>query len=243
MSMMMMGTSAACCQPAFWVVVFLASLLTLGVLGLLAGLVVAAWHLWAVHSAIRALPTTETPPTLLDAARSAGLRGVNCIDSATADAFCAGALRPGVYVTTGLLQRLDAAELQAVLAHEAAHARRRDPLRRALARGVALSFFFVPLVRWWSRHDLEQSEVKADRRAIERVGRKPLAAALWRLDGEGGLSLTPAFGGAAELRVAQILGDPVPRRGPSPWIWLLSAAGLTGFAYLLFCPVAGLLSQ
>lgn len=241
--MMTMGTSAACCQPAFWLLVFLASLLTLGVLGVLVGLVVAAWQLWSVKSAIRALPMTAAAPELLDAARSAGLRGVNCVDSVTANAFCAGALRPRVYVTTGLLERLEAAELEAVLAHEAAHARRRDPLRRAVASGVALSFFFMPLIRWWSRHDLEQSEVKADRRAMERVGRKPLAAALWRLDDESGLSLIPAFAGAADLRVAQILGDPLPRRRPSPWIWLLSAAGLTGFSYLLFCPVAGFLSR
>lgn len=238
-----MSTAAACCRPIFWLLVFLGSLATLAVLGLVAGLVVAVWLLRSARTAIAGLPTMDPPPDLLRVAEATGLADVGCVPSKAVDAFCVGALRPRVYVTTGLLECLGTDELRAVLAHEAEHARRRDPLRRALAGGWALSFFYLPVVRWWTRYDLEQSEVKADRRAIERVGRRPLAAALWRLDAEVGLGLVPTFAGAAEIRVAQILGDPLPRRAPGLRLWLLSALGITGFAYLLFCPLGGLFSH
>jgi hypothetical protein len=48
-------------------------------------------------------------------------------------AFCLGLVSPRIYVSEGLLQLLDAHELAAVLHHEAAHLRRRDPLRLFLS--------------------------------------------------------------------------------------------------------------
>ena len=53
------------------------------------------------------------------------------IDVAAPVAFCAGWLRPRVYVSTALLERLSADELRAVLAHEQHHGALRDPLRLA----------------------------------------------------------------------------------------------------------------
>jgi beta-lactamase regulating signal transducer with metallopeptidase domain len=69
-------------------------------------------------------------------------------------------------------------ELEAVLVHEAEHARRRDPLRRLAGRAAADVLFWLPLVGWWSRRRLEDAELAADRAAIDRVGRRPLARAL-----------------------------------------------------------------
>ena len=43
--------------------------------------------------------------------------------------FCAGLLRPRIYLSDGARRRLEPRALRAVLAHEAHHARRRDPLR------------------------------------------------------------------------------------------------------------------
>jgi Zn-dependent protease with chaperone function len=53
-----------------------------------------------------------------------------CLAGDDATAFCAGLLRPRVYLTEGVVRVLDPGALDAVLVHESAHARRRDPLRR-----------------------------------------------------------------------------------------------------------------
>jgi beta-lactamase regulating signal transducer with metallopeptidase domain len=65
-----------------------------------------------------------------------------------------------------------------VLVHEAEHARRRDPLRRLAGRAAADVLFWLPLVSWWTSGRLEDAELAADRAAIDRVGRTPLARAL-----------------------------------------------------------------
>ncbi len=237
------GGSAICCQPAFWLLIFVASLGLVLAVGSTAGLARAAWFAGAAELAISRLVVVPAPLALREAVVRAGAGNVRCVDSVSADAFCAGLFRPRVYVTTALARRLGADELEAVLLHEAEHARRRDPLRRALSRGFAQGFFFLPILRWWSNHELESSEVRADRCAIDSIGPRPLAAALWALSDESGLGIVPAFAGTAELRVAQILGDPLPRRSPSAWLWVVSGAGLTGVAYLLSCPTSFLLTH
>jgi hypothetical protein len=88
----------------------------------------------------------------------------------------------------------------------------------------------MPLVRWWSRRRLEDSELRADRVALERLGPKPVAAALWALGRSTAIRGAAAFGGAAELRVAQVLGDPLPRRTPGLVLVAISGMG----AYLAF---------
>jgi len=59
-------------------------------------------------------------------------------------AFCAGLLRPRVYVTSQVVRDLDAEELVAVIAHETHHAHRRDPLRLFVVRSLADTMFFLP---------------------------------------------------------------------------------------------------
>jgi hypothetical protein len=61
------------------------------------------------------------------AAADAGGR-FSVIDSDAPAAWCEGLWRPGIFVSRGLLQSLSAAELDIVLAHEQAHAQRRDNL-------------------------------------------------------------------------------------------------------------------
>jgi Zn-dependent protease with chaperone function len=84
------------------------------------------------------------------------LKTISCIPGSTPalvsdddqpHAFCIGLLRPRVYVSRATLEFLDDDELEAVLAHEVHHARRRDPLRLLAARALADGLFFLPLVR------------------------------------------------------------------------------------------------
>ncbi len=141
-------------------------------------------------------------------------------------AFCTGAFRPVVYLTLGLCTRLDSEELRAVLLHELEHAIRREPLRRALIQAAREVGFFLPVLSWLQERQFEQSELRADRRAIEQLGPRPVALALWTLDSESGSGVLPAFAGAARLRVAQLLGDPVPCPRPGTPVLAASVMGM-----------------
>ena len=69
-----------------------------------------------------------------DAGEIAGLVYVNVVNDSSPEAFCAGFLRPRVYVSRGAVELLTPDELRAVLQHEHHHWRMRDPLRLASAR-------------------------------------------------------------------------------------------------------------
>ncbi len=101
------------------------------------------------------------------------------IDDALPLAFCAGFLRPRIYVSCGTIEQLNSAELHAVLAHENHHCRRRDPLRILIGRALAAALFFVPILRSSSERFAALGELAADEAAVERAGsRRALASAL-----------------------------------------------------------------
>ncbi|MFI0449665.1 M56 family metallopeptidase [Actinomadura sp. 6N118] len=181
--------------------------------------------------AVAALGRVPTPPTVAEAAERAGARDVVCVPGEDRTGFCAGLVRPRVYVTTAL----SGPELDAVLAHEAAHARRRDPLRRLVSRAAADVLFYLPLAFWWRNRQIERSELFADRAAIDRVARKAVAVALMSADGGRLPETTAAWDGAAQARAAQLLGDDVPRRRPARAQILASASGLTLVVSLSMC--------
>ena len=94
-------------------------------------------------------------------------------------AFCAGLLRPALYVSDTALGRLGEPELRAVIEHEAHHARRRDPLRLLAAQTAADAFGFLPPLRGLARSAAALADLAADAAAVAAVGsRAPLAGAL-----------------------------------------------------------------
>jgi Zn-dependent protease with chaperone function len=101
------------------------------------------------------------------------------IDDPRPQAFCTGLLRPRVYISRGTLDLLDDAQLRAVVAHEAHHAHRRDPLRIFIARALGEALFFLPALRRLADRYTALAELAADEAAVRRSGtRQPLAAAL-----------------------------------------------------------------
>jgi Zn-dependent protease with chaperone function len=179
---------------------------------------------------------------LVAAVGRSGVGNLVCLDSPAASAFCAGLLRPRVFVTSGMVAALADEELDAVLVHEAEHARRRDPLRRLVGRAAAGVLFWLPLVGWWTRHRLEDAELAADRAAIDRVGRSPLARALRATATPAAPMVGARFDGAGPARVTQLLGDPLPPRRPPLAACLLSLLGLVLAVSLAMCVGQGLAS-
>lgn len=188
---------------------------------------------------LRGLPRSRhLPPELVAAMSRTGIREVRCLAAEAPTAFCAGSLRPRILVSEGLVSRLGPDELDAVLLHEREHVRTFEPLIRAAHEAAAEVFFYMPLVRWWSRRRLEDSELRADRVALERLGPRPVAAALWALGRSTAMRGAAAFGGVAELRVAQVLGDPLPARTPG-----LPLVAISGMGTYLAFQVASCLVQ
>lgn len=180
----------------------------------------------------RRLGRVELPPArLTDTLGRTGLSRVRCISSTAPVAFCTGAFRPVILVSDALAERLGDDELEAVLLHEEQHARDREPLIRAACEAAAGMLFFVPIARWWARRRTEEAELRADRAAVRQVGRRPVAAALCTLD--AAIPSEAAFAGIARLRVAQLLGEPLPVQRPARWLVTASMIGLP-FAILLF---------
>ena len=120
-------------------------------------------------------------------------------------AFCAGWLRPRVYVSTAVLDRLSSAELRAVLAHEQHHGALRDPLRLAVSRVLCQALFFLPVLRPLHDRYADVAEISADAAALEASGGAPgpLASAMLAF------GATPAGGvvGISPERVDVLLGE------------------------------------
>ncbi|MDQ6880111.1 MAG: M56 family metallopeptidase [Candidatus Dormibacteraeota bacterium] len=141
-------------------------------------------------------------------------------------------------MSEGLIGRLTADELDAVLLHEREHVRTFEPLVRAAYDSASQVFFYIPIVRWWSQRRLEDSELRADRAALKHLGPRPVASALWVLGGSSpAVQGVAAFGGVAQLRVAQVLGDPLPTRAPGLSLVVVSGMG----TYLAFSVASCLL--
>jgi uncharacterized protein (TIGR03435 family) len=77
-----------------------------------------------------------------------------------------GVLRPVLLLPEGIADRLAPAELQAVLAHELCHVRRRDNLATAMHMIVEAVFWFHPLVWWIGARLMEERERACDEEVL-----------------------------------------------------------------------------
>jgi bla regulator protein BlaR1 len=83
-----------------------------------------------------------------------------------------GILRPALLLPEGISDRLTPAQLQAILAHEIGHVRRRDNLTGAIHKLVEAVFWFHPLVWWIGARLIEERERACDERVV-RLGHEP----------------------------------------------------------------------
>ena len=179
-----------------------------------------AWAAVRVGRTLRRVAWTAPAPgdPLWRAASAVGLdpARVRVAEGLPTPAFTAGWLRPRVHADRSLAGRLRPEELEALLAHEGAHADRRDPLRLSLLRFLALALFWIPALRRLAEDVADEAEVQADDRAAR--GRPlALASALVSLAGWGRLDrpLDAAVGFASpaallERRVRRLAGEEPP---------------------------------
>jgi Zn-dependent protease with chaperone function len=156
----------------------------------------------------------------------------------TAQPLCllVGLFRPAILVSRGLVGAVTREELRAALQHERAHAERRDPLSRLLAR--ISTILMLPRARSSLLHDLElAAERSSDEAGAAALGdRLAMAEAILKV--ERLLHVAPpelralsiSFGGTSvPLRVAALLDGPLERRSKIPTL-LATSFGVALFA-------------
>jgi Zn-dependent protease with chaperone function len=160
------------------------------------------------------------------------------VECETPLSFAAGLWRPRVHIAAGVVRALPERQLAAVLAHERAHARRRDPLLRLTAR--VLSRAHLPAVRRALLADLAlNSEQACDAEAGCHVGdRLAVAEAILAVERLLAGAADPApvglsgFGGSSVAERVHGLLAPDVRRPPHR-SWLLAAGPALLAALLL----------
>lgn len=172
------------------------------------------WAAWKARRALRLLSARRPAAGSVEwsIARDAGIaQRLYLVDALPVPAFTAGWISPRVYVSSDLPSLLDESELRAVIAHEAAHVSRRDPLRFSLLRFLACTLFYVPVLRRLAEDAVDEAEVMADDHAAG-SDPLPLASAIVKL-GRASAGVAPVAGAAgferADLltrRVRRLLG-------------------------------------
>ena len=142
-----------------------------------AGVLFHWWNRWRrIRAAVRAsLPLREgREADALRRLRSNGplnLPNVELVSSAAKlEPGVFGIVRPVLWLPAGIADYLSETELEAVLAHELCHARRRDNLAAAIHMAVEAIFWFHPLVWWLGARLVEERERACDEQVVRLSG-------------------------------------------------------------------------
>lgn len=144
-----------------------------------------------------------------------------------------GIWRPVILLPAGLVRHLTQAEMEAVLAHELCHLRRRDNMLAALHMLVEGLFWFHPLV-WWIGGRLCEERERACDESVVAGGVQPLVYAegilkTCRFYVQTPLACASGVSGAdLKLRVGAIMADqPVMALSPAKSMLLALAGAVT----------------
>jgi len=136
------------------------------------------WKRWRTVNAMarqaEPMPEGRERETLRRLQQSAGIGAPIDLVSSTSnmEPGIFGIIRPVLLLPAGIASRLDDAQLEAIIAHELCHVRRRDNLAAAFHMIVQAIFWFHPLVWWLSARLVDERERACDE-AVLRLGNPP----------------------------------------------------------------------
>jgi Zn-dependent protease with chaperone function len=209
-----------------WVAQTLAAVLALELLGVL------------LLSGVRTARTRRRHRALLELVVQPGVRSSDAdtllLDHPAPVAFCIPGVRPLLVLSSGMVQELDGAQVDAVVAHERAHLAEHHHL------------LLLPFVAWRAAlpvlpaadraHDAVRDlvEMRADDVALAALGgpdpRRTLAGAIVAVAAGGGGQLPEGAlavtGGAVAVRVRRLVEPAAPLRPVARWAALLCAVAL-----------------
>lgn len=226
-----------------WVVVLWAG----GALLLSVRMACGAWWLRGLQRGGRPAPgewqaCVDRLATCFGITRPVAVRMVDAGDSP----LTTGWWRPMIWLPAGLVARMPADLLEALVAHELAHIRRHDYLVNLLQHAVEALLFYHPVVWWLSQRIRIERELVADDIAARVTGEpRRLAIALSRLDrlatARPAFTTQPALaahGGQLMSRIRQLVK---PERRAIGTAVLLPAIGLAtiGMAFYAQARLSG----
>jgi len=146
-----------------------------------------------------------------------------------------GIARPVLVWPEGISARLEDAHLQAILAHEVCHVRRRDNLAAAIHMLVEAIFWFYPLVWWLGARLVEERERACDEEVLESgTQREVYAESILKICefcvGSPLACVSGVTGADLKKRIARIMTQGFARKLDFSRKLLLSAAGLLALA-------------
>ncbi|OGL67631.1 hypothetical protein A3B21_01410 [Candidatus Uhrbacteria bacterium RIFCSPLOWO2_01_FULL_47_24] len=133
------------------------------------------------------------------------IQGVVQFERGSCEAFTFGYIKPTVAICAHCARTLPAQELNAMLAHEAHHAKHKDPLWFFIFDTLRYAFFFIPLMRTLALWYRTLAELYAD----EGVDRLALGGALLRL--AEAKKITPRASSLAVSSFASVLSFRIER--------------------------------
>ncbi len=167
------------------------------------------------------LPAAPRPASLVALLSLLGLdKRTRLIDLDEPLAFCHGLTRPELVLSTALLRGLTLDEVEAVLRHEQAHCRRRDPLRLLLTRALAAGLPNARALQRLAAALPVALELQADRAVIKALGMEALGRALLKVGDAHivlhGPDLAVGAFSAIDARLDQLLGKSAPAPVSNP---------------------------
>ena len=209
-----------------------------GVLLLLARVGAGWWQVHRLHQCAAALLCSHWQETGNRIAARLGLaRFVRIVELPHAGIpMVVGCLRPIVVLPIAALSTLNAAQVEAIIAHELAHVRRHDYLVNLMQTLAETLLFYHPAVWWLSTRIREEREHCCDDVAVAVCG-DPVeyAAALAELDEWKTEELelaAAATGGSLLIRVRRILRVEVSDARMSPWAFGIGVVAIAGGSVL-----------
>lgn len=197
------------------------------------------WHLlgWVSARQLRTRGVCAAPEhwrrTVADlSAQLKVSKPVQLLESCLVDApMLLGHLRPLILVPIGLLTRLPAGQVEAILLHELAHVRRNDFLTNLVQRAIEGLLFYHPAV-WWISHVIRAEREKCcDDMVVGLSGdAHEYAVALAALEQNRWSNREPALaatGGSLMKRIHRLLYPPKSNRQGMPLPAALVLAALT----------------
>jgi uncharacterized protein (TIGR03435 family) len=142
-----------------------------------------------------------------------------------------GIVRPVLLLPKSITERLTAPQLNAIMAHEICHIRRRDNLTAAMHMGVAAIFWFHPMVWWIKARLLEERERACDEAVLQAGNQAELYAEsilnVCKFYVESPMAcMSGVTGSDLKQRILRIMTEQVARKLDFSRKLLLSVAGI-----------------
>ena len=194
---------------------------------------------WRSRRRIQAAVRTSTPlradlvPTFIRDSVTGKLQVRSC--PGLMEPAIVGIRRPILLMPEGLPEHLTTPQLQAIVAHESCHVRRRDNLTAAMHMAVEGLFWFHPLVWWIGARLVDERERACDEYVLRMIGQPRVYAesilAVCKACLESPLACAAGVTGSrVRQRIEDIMSNRIGIRLSTPWRLTLALAAALAVA-------------